>query len=92
MDVISPHGQALRTLDGLCPYTWFVRIHFAVSVLAHAAAGSIAQVFRAAHWAGESGRMENTLSAHPTIEHNLLADFFNGQEDTSEYFCGSEIL
>lgn len=92
MDVLSPHGQALRALDGLCPYTWFVRIHFAISILAHAAAWTITQVFWAAHGTGQSGRMENTLSTHPAIEKDLLTDFFDRQEDPLKYFCGSGIL
>ncbi len=92
MNVVTPNGTSCRTLDRLRPDTGPVRIHFTISVGAYTPAGTVAQILRAAHRTGQSGRMENTLPAHPAVEQSLLADFLDRQDETLKYFCGSGIL
>jgi hypothetical protein len=81
MNSPAPHGQARRARNGLHPNAGFVGIYLAISIGSHAAARPIAQIFWAAHGAGEPGLVENTLPAHPAIERYFLADLFEGEQD-----------
>lgn len=60
----------------------------AVSIRAHAAARTVAQIFWTAHRAGESRRMQNALSAHAAVEDRFLRNFFCGKNDAFKNLSG----
>ena len=59
-------------LDRLEPDAAHLRLHLAVPVRAHAAAGAVAQRLRALHRTGQPGRVEHALAAHVAAEDRLL--------------------
>src|SRR5262249_43051785 len=54
------------------PDAFHLRLHLAMAVGAHAAAGSVAQVLRAVHRAGHAGRGQRALPAHLAVEQQAL--------------------
>ena len=69
---ILPCRHPLRALPGLHPDARHLRLHLAMAVGAHAAAGPVAEVLRAVHRAGHAGRGERALAAHLAIEQQPL--------------------
>lgn len=92
IDMIAPDRQAGSTFHGLHPDARALRVHFAMPVGPHATARTIAKVFRATHWAGQPGRMENTHAAHTAIKENLLAELLHGEDQACKNFGRGGIL
>ena len=76
-------GQLAVPLPGLYPHTGHLWDHFAMAVLAHAAAGAIAEVLRTVHGAGHARAVEDTLAAHLAIEEVALGQFFAPDENAA---------
>ena len=79
--MVVPDRNVWGALDAQGPHAGLVGKHFAIAIHAHAAARTIAQIFRTAHRAGHSGRMQNALSAHAAIEYHFLGNFFHRQKN-----------
>ena len=77
---VAPHLRV--PLPRLHPHAWHLRDHLAMSVLAHAAARSVAQILRAVHRAGHARAVQNTLPAHLAVEKIALGDLFTPNENT----------
>ncbi len=92
MNVILPKGNVRRAINSQHPHTRLARIHFAIAVRAHAAARTVAQIFRTAHWAGHACRVEDALSAHAAVEKRLLGSFFDGKKDSFKRARGDRIF
>jgi len=75
IEVVLPCvGQWHRflSLERFCPYTLHLWVHFTIAVFSNSSAWSIAQGFRAGHWAGHTRGVQDTLAAHTTVPDGLL--------------------
>src|SRR6202008_1222635 len=60
-------GNALAAPIGLDPDAAHLGFHLAMPVVAHAAAGSVAQGLRTVHRARHAGRAQHALPAHAAV-------------------------
>lgn len=63
------------------PHAFHARVNLASHIRPHPAAGTVAQIFRTAHWAGHACEVQGALPAHFAIEHGLLDKPFRDTKD-----------
>ena len=68
----SPLAYGCAPSQALHPDAGHLGLDLAIAVVAHAAAGAVAQVLRAVHRAGHAGRGQDALAAHPAVEQEAL--------------------
>src|SRR4051794_41659758 len=79
-----PLRHAGRAVPGLDPHTLHLRLHLAVPVRPHAAAGAVAHLLRAVHRARHAGLTQHALAAHPAVEEEALHVPLGGREGRIE--------